>query len=130
MNKLQRSWLLMKSSLSVIGRNKELLVFPMVIFACTVVIVLFFLAPPVLRPTGYSYTSAEHWQAISHSLFKQSADAAGGRGVVFTPAAIAYLAFLYFVAMFIATFFNVAFYHEILAALSGEAVSLERGLKF
>jgi len=32
--------------------------------------------------------------------------------------------------MFIATFFNVAFYHEILAALSGQAVSIGRGLKF
>jgi hypothetical protein len=27
MNKLQRSWLLMKSSLSVVGRNKPLLAF-------------------------------------------------------------------------------------------------------
>ena len=35
-----------------------------------------------------------------------------------------------FVAMFIATFFNVAFYHEILAALSGRPVSIGRGLKF
>src|SRR5258708_28727545 len=32
--------------------------------------------------------------------------------------------------MFIATFFNVAFYHEILAALGGEPVSIGRGLKF
>src|SRR5438105_10071536 len=97
MNTFQRSWGLMKSSLSIIGRNKELLVFPIVIFSCTVVIVLFFLAPPVLRPTGYSYTSAAHWQAISHSLFRQSADAgANGSRVAFTPAALAYLAFLYF----------------------------------
>ena len=131
MNKLQRSWLLLKSSLSIIARNKQLLVFPIVIFTCTIAIIAFFLAPPVLRPTGYSYTSAEHWQAISHSLFSQTPGAAqnGGR-VAFTPGAIAYLAFLYFVAMFIATFFNVAFYHEILAALSGQAVSIGRGLKF
>ena len=132
MNKLQRSWLLMKSSLSVIGRNKQLLIFPMVIFACTVVIALFFLAPPVLRPTGYSYISAAHWQAISHSLFRQSADAAAANGnhVAFTPAALAYLTFLYFLSMFIATFCNVAFYHEILAALNQQPVSIARGLKF
>src|SRR6266550_5736106 len=132
MNKLQRSWLLMKSSLSVIGRNKQLLIFPMVIFACTAVIVLFFLAPPVLRPTGYSYTSAAHWQAISHSLFTQSSDATGTNGnhVAFTPAALAYLTFLYFLSMFIATFCNVAFYHEILAALNQQPVSIARGLKF
>src|SRR5882672_8253508 len=134
MSKIQRSWLLLKSSLSIITRNKLLLVFPVVIFSLTVVIVLFFLAPAVLRPTGFSYTQPEHWRAISHSLFTQSEseDVAGHHGSLlgFTPAAIAYLAFLYFVSMFFATFFNVAFYNEILAALSGQPVSIGRGLKF
>jgi hypothetical protein len=129
MNKFQRSWALMKSSLSVIGRNKELLVFPIIVFTCTAAIALFFLAPPLLRPTGHPYGSAEHWQAISHSLFTQSPDGAHGQ-IAFTPGAMAYLAFLYFVCMFIATFCNVAFYHEILAALSGQPVSIGRGLKF
>jgi len=32
--------------------------------------------------------------------------------------------------MFFATFFNVAFYNEILAALSGQTVSIGRGIKF
>jgi hypothetical protein len=41
-----------------------------------------------------------------------------------------YLVFLYFVSMFLATFFNVAFYNEILAALGGQPVSIRRGLKF
>jgi hypothetical protein len=132
MNKIQRSWVLLKSSLSVIGRNKQLLVFPISIFICTSVIILFFLAPPVLRPTGHSYFSTEHWQTISHSLFRSTTDAPGSRHVqvAFTPAAMAYLAFLYFVSMFIATFCNVAFYHEILAALRGQPVSIARGVKF
>src|SRR2546421_67864 len=93
MNKFQRSWFLLKSSLSIIGRNKELLVFPIVIFTCTVLIILFFLAPPVLRPTGYSYTSAAHWQAISHSLFTQGPNAAGNHDghISFTPGALVYL---------------------------------------
>src|SRR3954469_19495093 len=129
MNKFQRSWALMKSSLSVVGRNKELLVFPIVVFTCTAATALFFLAPPLFRPTGHSYGSAEHWQAISHSLFTQSSNGAHGQ-VGFTPGALAYLAFLYFVCMFIATFCNVAFYHEIMAALSGQPVSIVRGLKF
>lgn len=128
MNRFQRSWLLLKSSLSVIARNKTLLVFPVVIFVCTAAIVLFFLAPPLLRPTGNSYLSAEHWQAVYHSLFTQT-DAGRGQ-VAFTPAALVYLAFLYFVAMFIGTFCNVAFYHEILAALTGQPVSIGRGMKF
>ena len=132
MNKFQRSWVLLKSSLSVIGRNKELLVFPMVTFVCTVAIIVFFLLPPVLRPTGYPYTSAEHWQAISHSLFTQthSGVGQGTEQVAFTPGALVYLGFLYLLAMFIATFCNVAFYHEIMAALGGDVVSIGRGLKF
>jgi uncharacterized protein DUF6159 len=129
MNRFQRSWVLLKSSLSVIGRNKQLLVFPVVIFVCTAAIVLFFLAPPVLRPTGYSYTSIEHWKAISHSLFTETES--GGRShFTLTPGAMVYVGFLYFIAMFIGTFCNVAFYHEILAALAGQPVSVARGLKF
>jgi len=95
--KFQRSWLLLKSSLSILARNKQLLVFPVVIFSLTVVIVLLFLAPAVFRPTGYSYTQPEHWQAISLSLFTQSKDAAGQHRsqIGFTPAALAYLALLF-----------------------------------
>ena len=133
MSRFQRSWQLFKSSLFIIARNKQLLVFPIIIFFLTMMIFLFFLAPVVLRPTGYSYASAQHWQAISHSLFIQSSpDAAAGSGsrVGLTAGAIVYLAFLYFVSMFFATFFNVAFYHEILAALGGQPVSIARGLKF
>ncbi len=106
MNAFQRSWMLLKSSLSVIGRNKQLLVFPVIIFLCTTFIILFFLAPPILRPTGHSYASAEHWKAIGNSLFHESAtpDARNGTQFVLTRGAMAYLAFLYFLSMFIATF--------------------------
>jgi len=130
MNKLQRSWWLLKSSLAVIGRNKLLLVFPVTIFLCTTAIILFFLAPPVLRPTGHSYLSAEHWQAIGHSLFRNADTGTGRSQVVFSPLAMAYLGFLYLLSMFIATFCNVAFYHEILGALGGQSVSIARGVKF
>jgi hypothetical protein len=131
MSKFTRSWLLFKSSLTIMFRNKQLLVFPVVVFLFTSLILLFFLAPVLLRPTGYAYTSAQHWAAIGHSLFTQSVDA-HGRSVqaALTPAAMGYLAFMYLVSMFFATFFNVAFYHEILTALGGGNVSIPRGLKF
>src|SRR5437660_11454351 len=130
MNKFQRSWLLLKSSLAVIGRNRLLLVFPVTIFLCTSAIILFFLAPPILRPTSHSYLTVEHWQDIGNSLFRNTN--AGGQNpeYVFTPMAMTYLAFLYLLSMFLATFCNVAFYHEILAALSGQSVSILRGVKF
>ncbi|HUL51183.1 MAG TPA: hypothetical protein VLU94_01230, partial [Candidatus Nitrosotalea sp.] len=132
MSKFQRSWLLLRSSLSVIARNKMLLVFPVVIFALTTVIILFFVAPLALRPTGFSYGRTEHWQAIGHSLFAESADATGQSESSWSlkPVTIGYLAFLYFLSMFAATFLNVAFYNEILAALSGQPVSISRGLRF
>jgi hypothetical protein len=126
MSKFGRSWVLVKSSLWIINRNKQLLVFPIVTFLCTMMIVLFFLGPPILRPTGYSYASAQHWQAIGQSLFTHQGSSQNG----FTPFAVGYLAFLYLVSMFVATFFNVAFYHQILAALSGQAVSVGARLKF
>jgi hypothetical protein len=130
MSKFKRSWLLFKTSLSIMAKNKQLLVFPMVVFAFTILIVLFFLVPVTLRPTGYSYFSGQHWQTISNSLFVQTTDANGRATQALSPAAMVYLAFMYFVSMFFATFFNVAFYHEIFAALKGEAVSIPRGLRF
>lgn len=131
MSKFQRSWRLFKSSLTIMTKNKQLLVFPIVVFFFTILIMLFFLAPVVLRPTGYAITTSQHWEAISHSLFTHTEDA-HGRTVQsgLTPAAMGYLAFMYLVSMIFATFFNVAFYHEILAALRGEAVSIQGGLKF
>jgi len=113
----------------VIVRNKELLIFPIFISAATLVIFLFFFAPAALWPTGFSYFSADHWHALADKYFHFS-----GTGkhehISLSPIAGVYVAFLYFVSMLTATFFNVAFYNEILAALSGEPVSLSRGLRF
>ena len=129
MNRFERSWSLFKSSLLVIIRNKRLLVFPVFITAATTVIILFFFAPAVLWPTGHSYLSAEHWQALGQKFFTRTSGA-GPHQFTYSPLAIAYLVMVYFLSMFVATFFNVAFYHEILAALGGEDVSLSRGLQF
>jgi hypothetical protein len=134
-NRFTRSWQLLRSSLQVIARNKILLVFPIVSFVCVAVMVLFFVAPAVLRPTGHSYLSSEHWQAIGSSLFTETRHVSGNEtvrteSVRFTHGAMAYLALIYFVSMFCATFFNVAFFNEILAALTGQPVSIARGLKF
>lgn len=129
MNKFERSWLLFRSSLQVIIRNKELLIFPIFISICSVVIILFFLAPAALWSTGYSPLSPDHWKALFNVFFEKT-NAAGAHQYTYSPVAIGYGVFLYFVSMFTATFFNVAFYNEILAALSGQPVSLGRGLKF
>ena len=129
MNRFERSWLLFRSSLMVIVRNKQLLVFPIFISLATAVIVLFFFAPAALWPTGHSYFSSEHWSALFDRYFTKTGSN-GPHDLTASPVAIAYFVFLYMVSMFTATFFNVAFYNEILAALSGEEVSLSRGLRF
>lgn len=131
MNKFERSWLLFRSSLMVIVRNKELLIFPIFISISTVVILLFFLAPATLLPTAHPYASADHWRDLVSMFFNTSSSyTRGSHQLPFSPLAAAYVVFLYFVSMFVATFFNVAFYNEILAALSGQPVSLTRGLQF
>jgi hypothetical protein len=120
--------MLFKSSLNVILKNKELLIFPIVTSIATVVIFLFFFAPAALWPTGHSYFSADHWRALS-TVYFQSYPYHGHESLGPKPFAIVYTALLYLVSVFVATFFNVAFYNEILAALNGESVSLSRGIQ-
>src|SRR5436190_18109636 len=115
MNRFERSWLLFKSSVTVIVRNKELLIFPIFITISTAVILMFFFVPAALWPTGHSYTSGEHWKALANTFFTRSTDLSGHHETAFSPVAIAYLVFLYLVSMILETFFNVAFYNEILA---------------
>jgi len=128
MNPFERSWHLFKSSLMVIIQNKRLLIFPIFISLATIVILLFFVAPALLLPNDYSYFTAAHWKTLVNTFITKTGS--GPHQLSFSPVALAYFAFLYLVSMFTATFFNVAFYNEILAALNGEEVSLGRGLRF
>jgi hypothetical protein len=140
MNRFQRSWQLFKSSLIVLGRDKRLLLFPILTTCFTVVLVLLFLMPVAFQRTGYSYGSLEHWQAVGHSIYvADNAGSAGSlpyansprnliRGV--RPLAVGYFVVMYFGSMFCATFFNVAFYQQILGALAGQPVSILAGLRF
>jgi hypothetical protein len=130
MGRFTRSWLLFKTSLSVVSNNRELLLFPIVTALLMIVIFLFFLAPVALMPTGYSLTQVEHWQTIGNRIGVEVAAGDSEKNFTFSTPAMAYLVFLYLASMFLATFFNVAFYNEILAALSGQPVSVGRGLRF
>jgi hypothetical protein len=134
MNKFRRSWLLFKSSVSVIGKNPKLLVFPVIIAGFVALIALFFLAPLVFKPTGFALTQGEHWQAVFGSLFGQKflpGEASGGSSeLTLTPTGVVFVLLIYFVSLFFATFFNVAFMNETLAALRGDRVLIRRGLRF
>jgi hypothetical protein len=156
--KFQQSWQLFKASITVTLRNRKLLWFPVLTTFLTALLALFFLAPlalpVVLHPTGYHLTQKEHWVALQHYYFPEQAVKPAPRppatasdflGLVTGRSAAAdtsedhavahvsplislYLLLIYFGSMFLATFFNVAFYSEIIAALNGRGVSFRRGL--
>ena len=136
MDKFRRSWQLFKTSLVVMGRDKRLLLFPILTTIFTVAVAVLFLMPVAFQKTGFDYGSADHWKAVGNSVY--AADRVGHagsgswqygvRGV--RPLAMAYFAVMYFVSMFCATFCNVAFYQQILAALSGQPVSISAGIRF
>jgi hypothetical protein len=128
--KLTRSWRLFVNSCQIIGRQPKLLLFPLVTFFCTLLIVLFFLAPAALLPTGHAWGHGEHWKAAVQRLVEFApADSATRHGSL-TGVGYVYVVVLYLTSMFLATFFNVAFYHEIIKALAGGQVSLQAGLRF
>jgi hypothetical protein len=143
MDKFQRSWELLKSSLAVMARDKQLLLFPIFTTAFSVILVMLFLVPVAFQPTGHSYTSPEHWQAVGNSIYaandlqKTDSDAAQPASYRsqrslngLRPLAVGYFALMYFASMFLATFCNVAFYQQILVALGGGAVSVGAGFRF
>ncbi len=112
--KIHTSWELMQSSLRVLRAQPRLALFPIVSTLCAVVLALFFFAPIVvlLAEQGWTTATADEIRDL-------------GKPVLYTYGAVIYL-----VSLFVATYFNTAFYHEILRALAGETVSVAGGLRF
>ncbi len=119
----------MRTSVRVINQNRKLLVFPALIAVFTAFIALFFIVPIVFVPTGYGVLEGEHWKALAQKLFGAELNPGPNHAVSLTlhPLLLGYGAFIYLVSMFAATFFNVAFNTEVIAALNGEPVSLRHG---
>ncbi len=157
--KYQQSWQLFKASIAVTFRHRKLLWFPVLTTLLTMGIAVFFLVPmalpALLHQTGYRLDQKQHWKAVAEYYLPAHAVPAKSPGAeASTPEASKglstqnvgsigtgpthargsfgvslYLLVIYFLSMFLATFFNVAFYHEIIAALDGRGVSFERGLR-
>jgi hypothetical protein len=112
--------------------------------------------PVVLHRTGYQVQQPQHWAALkeyylpapaepksrdSAAIAKQSlnvlftgrpasVEKTGDSGYAFgVPLGSLWLPVLYLFSMFLATFFNAAFYSEIMAALDGRGVSFRRGFR-
>jgi hypothetical protein len=112
--------------------------------------------PVVLHHTGYHLNQKEHWLAlkdyylpappvhpktahpgagVSEALRRLATGRSAAADKAGDPAAEGRFLWgplcvfaVYFVSMFLATFFNVAFYSEIIAAFNGKGVSFRRGL--
>ena len=139
--KFKQSWQLFKASIAVTLKNRKLLWFPVLSTFLTALIALFFLAPVVIpvvqHQTGYHPNQMKHWQALCdyylpeaviNAKLQHRAAMLNAPVAHISPLVAAYLPVVYFVSMFLATFFNVAFYSEIIAALNGRGVSFRRGL--
>lgn len=126
MSRFQRSWSLFKCSIEVIGANRKLLLFPIIITLLMFVMAMFFILPIAFWSTGHEYTDSAHWQTVAQRWITWDA---GGKNVTVNPVGYVLLAGIYLVSTFLATFFNVAFYSQILNALRGQPVSISDGLR-
>jgi hypothetical protein len=120
--RIRTGWQLLRSSLRVIRNHPKLALFPLLSTGCTLALVLFFFVPIVVLV--FANAGGAAWW----NLGVKTDWAAIGRK--FHWATYAYGAVVYLGALFAGTFFNVAFYREIMPALAGESVSLGRGLRF
>jgi len=127
MSKFQRSWQLFKTSMSVLGSNPKLLLFPVVTTIMVCIIALFFLTPLVFWNTGHGIMDADHWKTLGGYFFTMNTDS---EDIAFNPIGYLVVVVIYFCSVFLATFFNVAFFNEILNALNGRSVSVIGGLTF
>jgi hypothetical protein len=116
---------LVSAARQVLFRNWKLLLFPLLLIGGVAVVAALFLAAPVLQAGGSFAVPREVLTRVMDQL---------GRALLFDRSfgrlGYAYAPGLYLAVMFTGTFINVAYCHEIMAALSGEPVSIRRGLAF
>ena len=132
MGKFKTSWNLFRCSLSVINKNKKLLLFPVIGFIFIVIIGLFFLSPVLVWDSGHSITELSHWQTLGQHIHEMVGNKKVTGGMVikqlFGNYWYAWFVLFYLISMFSTTFLNVAFYNEIINGLNGKRVSLLRGI--
>jgi hypothetical protein len=127
--KLNRSWQLFRRSVLVIQEHPKLLVFPVVTGLLTTAIALFFLAPVALVMLAPNWIAGSKIQALAHSIGFLRFQQGGSFNFQVQPLGSAILGSIYLLNMFLATLSSVAFNHQIMEALSGQPVSLSRGIE-
>ncbi len=135
-DRFKNGFVLLGNSFGVMRANPRLLLFPFATAVLTVVIGVLFMTPIVFSPSSHKYTEGAHWKEVGARLViigpPTDYDLARGRkeSITFSKQALAYFVLAYFLSMFLATFFNVAFVHEIFDALDGNNVSVAEGIQF
>jgi hypothetical protein len=120
-SRLNTSSQLFRSCWQILKRQPKLLLFPLVNAVMVVVIALFFVPWPFLVHQAHSLIAAGQPDHLDEKIAQFN----------FNSLAVAfYMVALYVTSMFVATFLNVAFYHEIFQALESEMVSIRGGLRF
>lgn len=117
---------LLKSSLRVLWQNPKLLGFVLLTFAVSLGFAFLYFGLVVLPPSDRSLFDGERWAELP-AAFKAM------RGHPTDPHQLMFygnLYVFYVLSILLTTFLNVANYHEIMRAMSGEPVSLTRGLRF
>lgn len=144
---MKNSWSLMKQSCIVLFRNKKLLLFPLISITPFIFIVMFFFAGILILLTSFeelnlnkqfgenktsqNISPIEKFQINKESTNKISGNTNSNQNIQedFSISSV-FLVLIYFISMIILTFFNTAFFNEIIHALNEQPVSIIGGLKF
>src|ERR1035437_999689 len=125
-----RSWRLFTLSLQILSKEKKLLFFPAGIMLFHLGFVIFFVVPSGLLVSGLHWADLGSLKAILRHVTELAPQWPKVPPLFYHWEPYAYLGALYLLSILSATFFNVAFYHEILKALAGENVSILAGLRY
>lgn len=124
MRKLTRSWRIFRKSLTLIGKEKKLLIFP-VLSACAMLLLFILIIAGVV---GLAVLAGGTTPEGVEAAFADSGTEGGNpalNAVVF-----AIFALVYLFCMTVANFCNTAFFSEIIRGLGGENVSVSRGFGY
>lgn len=124
MRKLTRSWQIFRKSLTLIGREKKLLIFPLLSACAMLLLIALILTGIVGLVVLAGGTTPEGVEAA----FSDSG--AEGGNPALNAVAFAIFALVYLFCMTVANFCNVAFFSEIIRGLCGEQVSISRGFGY
>src|SRR5687767_12454182 len=112
-SRFRTSWQLLHCSVSVLRTHPRLLILPALVALCVFAIILFFVTPLLVLILREG------------SVEKVDAAAQEYRGLFYLAGGL-----IYMTSMVLGTFFNVAFYHELMRAFAGDPISVRRGWQF